>query len=57
MTNDEEIYEEAIIVAGFCHEERKRKIMHDKKLDEAQCLMEIGKGTESSRPESSINRP
>jgi hypothetical protein len=34
-TYNEEDYEQAITVVGLCHEERQRKIEHEKKLDEA----------------------
>jgi Mg-chelatase subunit ChlI len=55
-TYNEEDYEEAITVVGLCHEERRREIEHEKKLDEAWSKTDKGKGKNSSKPESSNHK-
>jgi hypothetical protein len=55
-TYDKKDYKEAIMVVSLHHEERQRKIDHEKKLDETQSKKDKGKGKEISKPESSSHR-
>jgi hypothetical protein len=55
-TYNEDDYEKAIIVIGLCHEDRQRKIEHEKKLDEVRSKKDKGKGKDFSKPESSNHK-
>jgi hypothetical protein len=55
-TYDNEDYEKAITMVSHRHQERQRKIKHEKKLGEACSKKVKGKGKDSSKPEFSNHK-